>query len=288
MSLTLTTIILVLINITNGGLPVINIEVTTPKPIYMINISLPVAPISGSIYVKGLCKGTLLPYHIWRGKIEIIDLTNCSRIIITYIGRPNITNNTLGLVINAIGNYTSIILTWSDNIVIIPSLKDIRYIKFIKNNMIKLARGHVYNITYIILLPEKSRNSIINLNERKSRGVNSRESIGIYIIPIIFIATLIIIVAALSLKRYRKSRKVEKYSMYELSDLEREIIKIIKDRGGSILQSELYRLLGVPRTTLWRAVRRLEERGIVRVEKVNRLNKIVLVEDLERRSHNLS
>ncbi len=48
------------------------------------------------------------------------------------------------------------------------------------------------------------------------------------------------------------------------------------------MQSELYRMLGVPRTTLWRAVRRLESLGYVRIVKVNRLNKIVLLKEPQR------
>ncbi len=45
------------------------------------------------------------------------------------------------------------------------------------------------------------------------------------------------------------------------------------------MQSELYKILGVPRTTLWRAVKRLESLGYVKIIKVNRLNKIVLLKE---------
>ncbi len=47
------------------------------------------------------------------------------------------------------------------------------------------------------------------------------------------------------------------------------------------MQSELCKILGAPRTTVWRAVRRLEKFGYVKIEKVNRLNKIVLVRDFQ-------
>ncbi len=65
----------------------------------------------------------------------------------------------------------------------------------------------------------------------------------------------------------------------ELRELDREIIRILKEAGGSILQRDLYRMLNVPKTTLWRAIRRLERLGFIKVEKLGRLNRIVLLRD---------
>ncbi|NPA96367.1 MAG: winged helix-turn-helix transcriptional regulator [Crenarchaeota archaeon] len=62
----------------------------------------------------------------------------------------------------------------------------------------------------------------------------------------------------------------------ELSPLDRDIISIIEQNGGSILQSELQKRLGVPKTTLWRHIRKLEKLGIVKVLKEGGYNKIVL------------
>ncbi len=66
----------------------------------------------------------------------------------------------------------------------------------------------------------------------------------------------------------------------ELREIDREIIRVLKERGGALLQRELYNILNVPKTTLWRAVRRLEKLGFVKIEKLGRLNRIVLLRDL--------
>lgn len=63
----------------------------------------------------------------------------------------------------------------------------------------------------------------------------------------------------------------------ELSPLDKDILEVIASSGGSILQSELQRKLGVPKTTLWRHLRKLERLGIVKIVKEGGYNKVVLV-----------
>ncbi|MEZ0290751.1 MAG: winged helix-turn-helix transcriptional regulator [Sulfolobales archaeon] len=65
-------------------------------------------------------------------------------------------------------------------------------------------------------------------------------------------------------------------SLY-LDDIDRKIIEVLDVRGGSIFQSELQDILRIPKTTLWRHVKRLERLGIVRVEKIGIQNKITLI-----------
>ncbi len=53
----------------------------------------------------------------------------------------------------------------------------------------------------------------------------------------------------------------------ELSDTDRLVLEKLQEAGGKALQSELQRMTGLPKTTLWRAVRRLEKMGLVKVFK---------------------
>lgn len=63
-----------------------------------------------------------------------------------------------------------------------------------------------------------------------------------------------------------------------LSDLDVAILKCLEKRGGYALQSELQKdLPTVPRTTLWRHVKKLESLGYVKIEKVGQQNRVVMV-----------
>jgi len=55
------------------------------------------------------------------------------------------------------------------------------------------------------------------------------------------------------------------------------IIKTLEKKGGSAFQSELQRAIPIPKTTLWRHIKKLERMGIVRIEKVGNQNRVVLV-----------
>ncbi|ABM80903.1 helix-turn-helix transcriptional regulator [Hyperthermus butylicus] len=66
-----------------------------------------------------------------------------------------------------------------------------------------------------------------------------------------------------------------------LDDTDKLILKRLQEAGGSMLQSELQRATGLPKTTLWRHVRRLAELGYVRIEKEGKANRVILVKELE-------
>jgi uncharacterized membrane protein len=52
----------------------------------------------------------------------------------------------------------------------------------------------------------------------------------------------------------------------DLVEVDAKILEYVRRRGGAY-EADVARELGIPRTTVFRAVRRLEERGLVRVEK---------------------
>ena len=64
-----------------------------------------------------------------------------------------------------------------------------------------------------------------------------------------------------------------------LDELDQRILDALKGSGGSLLQSELLRVLGTPKSTLWRHVRKLERLGFVEVRKEpSGMNRITLRE----------
>ncbi|NPB00931.1 MAG: winged helix-turn-helix transcriptional regulator [Crenarchaeota archaeon] len=281
---TLLLTVIVLINITSGGLPIVNMHITLHRPTYLINITLPTLFIDKMIYVRDGCTGTLLPYSIINNSyIQILNIVNCSTIQISYVAMPNITNMSLGVTIYARSLYNRTIITWSKNIIIIPTERELYLIRFLSQREAELENGHRYYIKYIVLLPlSRPIENIHQISKTSSKKKETNNTIIYIALIITLLAVDVILWPLLKKKRSSKERIEEIKEIEDLSEIEKKIINILRQRGGTVLQSELYRILGIPRTTLWRAVKRLEERGIVKIEKINRLNRIVLVEDLEK------
>ncbi|OYT62691.1 MAG: hypothetical protein B6U69_01220 [Thermofilum sp. ex4484_15] len=70
--------------------------------------------------------------------------------------------------------------------------------------------------------------------------------------------------------------KVRGGSKYVLTPEEEALIRALKRRGGKAYQSDIALELNLPKTTLWRIVRRLELRGYIKVEKRLRQNFLIL------------
>jgi len=62
----------------------------------------------------------------------------------------------------------------------------------------------------------------------------------------------------------------------DIRDDDKEIVKFISDNGGQALESELRKKFLQPRTTMWRAVKRLERNGIIEIEKKDLQNLVKL------------
>ena len=67
----------------------------------------------------------------------------------------------------------------------------------------------------------------------------------------------------------------------DIREDDKEIVKFISDNGGQALESELRKKFLQPRTTMWRAVKRLERNGIIEIEKKDLQNLVKLRKNLE-------
>jgi uncharacterized membrane protein len=77
-------------------------------------------------------------------------------------------------------------------------------------------------------------------------------------------------IAALVLFRRRRMLEILKRE-------EAEVIRFLKERGGRVLEAELREAFpNIPKTSMWRLVKRLEKRGIVTVKKVGMQNVVQL------------
>jgi len=62
----------------------------------------------------------------------------------------------------------------------------------------------------------------------------------------------------------------------ELRQEDKDIVTFISENGGQAYESELRKKFLLPRTTTWRAVKRLEREGIIEIEKIDQQNLIKL------------
>ena len=67
----------------------------------------------------------------------------------------------------------------------------------------------------------------------------------------------------------------------EMREDDKEIIKFISESGGQALESDLRKKFLQPRTTMWRAVKRLERQGVVEISKKDLQNLVKLKKELE-------
>jgi len=91
-------------------------------------------------------------------------------------------------------------------------------------------------------------------------------------IGFIIVGIAIICIVALTLVYIKRKRRFEALRSEEI-----EVIRYLKERGGRALEAELReRFPYIPRTSMWRLVRRLERQGIVQVRKVGLQNVVEL------------
>ncbi len=67
----------------------------------------------------------------------------------------------------------------------------------------------------------------------------------------------------------------------DLREDDKELINFIHQNGGQALESELRKKFLQPRTTMWRAVKRLERQGIIEIEKKDLQNLVRIKKELE-------
>ncbi|WP_428326115.1 helix-turn-helix transcriptional regulator [Nitrosopumilus sp.] len=67
----------------------------------------------------------------------------------------------------------------------------------------------------------------------------------------------------------------------DMREDDKEIVKFISENGGEVFESDLRKKFLQPRTTMWRAVKRLERLDVVEIYKKDLLNMVKLRNDLE-------
>ena len=142
-----------------------------------------------------------------------------------------------------------------------------------------------------------STNSISNLTEE----IKNEEDNYLYIIIggiisgiIVIVLVSVIIIVRNKQKNVKKIDQVLTIQKNDILDLEtifklksdlreddKELVKFIFNNNGEALESELRKKFLQPRTTMWRAVKRLEREGVVEIQKKDLQNLVKLRKNME-------
>ena len=141
-----------------------------------------------------------------------------------------------------------------------------------------------------------SSNSISN----PIRNTNTENDYFRYVI-IIVVPIILLISTVIILRTKQKNQKpidqvntIQKNEILEIETIfkikpdlredDKELVKFIFNNGGEVLESDLRKKFLQPRTTMWRAVKRLEREGVITIEKKDLQNLVKLRKNMENES----
>lgn len=257
-------------------------------------IILPIEPIASTILVFGDTQS--IPPIYYNGSLYLY-LNKKIDVVINYIANVTIVNNIFYLYIKTEDVVelripkNIVLLTWPEE-----NLVDI---DIVQETLILYIKGQI-DIKYTLSTPIISTTppssesititspysttqfyssplpTISQANNSITPGYGQNNRIPFPWTIVVLILVIVIISTCLGLYIFFTKRRSTPVA-HMLSDIDFEIIKALEARGGSALQAELQNDVRIPRTTLWRHVKKLEKLGIVRIEKIGLQNRVVLL-----------
>jgi uncharacterized membrane protein len=130
-------------------------------------------------------------------------------------------------------------------------------------------------------------------NQSKAQAIKSQKPFPLEIIAVVLTLVVSISIIVFRLRKkpinnesLKKERIIDTQKILKKHDLREEEIEAIKflvGKGGEAFEAELFKNLNIPRTTVWRMIRRLEKVGIIRIDKFRRQNLIVINKRYEKK-----
>ncbi len=268
----------------------VSINVTATQNVAFINITLPVEPL-GPVIVQNSSGSTISAMLI--GGNLIIPVFGNGSFTVEYTPLITVLQNE-SLVVNVSSQYP-INLFVSNNVLLtqVPVNLIINFTKVNNGIMLQLTPGN-YSIGFIPETPMIMKNKTIISNSSGSTGVSTATNqsttpgklgqgavfpgLGamIYYIIAVVIAAISVLLIYLFVIRHRGT-EVNPVIVEGLNPTDRDVLRALMDMNGDAYQSDLQRKLNLPKATLWRAIRRLENSGYVQVIKEGRVNRIKLI-----------
>ncbi|MCI4436619.1 MAG: hypothetical protein JHC33_07395 [Ignisphaera sp.] len=235
-------------------------------------IPLPTKPIILSI--ETLVNGTkVAELYDYETNSLIVPAEKPSTCIVRYIANVSVTENAF-FSLNLSSRYRYR-LALSPSIVLLSIPKNITFFNMQGNIMIiEFDESTDFMLTYVV----KALTTITSTSpSTQAQPITPSTPVPLTVIVGVIIVVIVVAVIAVLIVQIRRVRR-GKETPEILDEVDIEILKSLERRGGSALQSEIQKdLPTIPRTTLWRHVKRLERLGYVRIEKVGNQNKVILV-----------
>ena len=158
-------------------------------------------------------------------------------------------------------------------------------------NQLTLSRGDV-EINYLFSTPAVIPDTIDPINSGSQLDYLTYAIVGGVVVAVI--GTVAIIRSKQKTVKPILDKQLDQTTQTETIDTEtifklkpdireddKEIVKFISNNGGEAFESELRKKFLQPRTTMWRAVKRLERNGIIEIEKKDLQNLVKLRKNME-------
>lgn len=235
------------------------------EPLISVPLLSPLERVSGIMVLDE--NGSLLDYDLSEGNITIYSLGS-TKITLEY--------STDGLTYKVFGLWTINFTAPFELTLILPENATIMYLSGVPSAIrvvddrfeMDLSPGD-WEISYEVPIQPPTPPPPQPPNQQQP-PITWVSPIGYMVIAIVIICVVIMIAITIIYLRRRRVREA-------LSDDEAEIVRFIRERGGRVLEAELRENFPhIPRTSMWRLVKRLEKQGIVRVRKVGLQNVVEL------------
>jgi uncharacterized membrane protein len=267
----------------NSGLLVVNITIVASEP-YQLDLPINVFTEDASLEYLG---------YNYTGDLKVIGLgySNESRVISGYVygaGTLTLTFNVSNVLDELLGAYSLYIDTTPLEV-------------FTKNISVDFIVVGPCNVTFVE--PRrgfnnyvKGENTVLEFNgagywfvvfqleisevTQTTSAPTGKPSEGYTVLLYLSLALAVVIASLILVFAYYRRRRaglvVERID-YTRDDATRLIIKALKDAGEKgLLQSEIARITGLPKSSISRRVRRLEEEGFVEVKRVGKYSYVYL------------
>ncbi|MEM0371989.1 MAG: winged helix-turn-helix transcriptional regulator [Ignisphaera sp.] len=276
-----------IVSIDEYGMVEVSITLSLDRGVH--EIVAPIEPIASTAIATA--DGSVLPLIYDNGSFYIV-LNTKANVTITYIANVSIINNIFYLsivtedTVNIKIHRDVILLSWPGEKLVDARLEQDKLVLVIRGpetirytirlpSVVTITSPLIHTPTTITETPTQSPIA----TEPTSAVAQIQRSMDIVMIAII--AIVIAVGGGMGYYLYRSRLKKRSDISDMLNDIDIAIIRALEARGGSALQIELQNDVNIPRTTLWRHVRKLEKLGIVKIEKIGLQNRIVLIKKVK-------
>ncbi len=272
------------VEITGDGLVVVSFRVSVGPGLNPV--PLPVEPVEATI--ETIVNGVSVPPLYVNGTLYIASDSPGSALV-TYTGRVSVTG---GVVSFNVSGDAPVELVVPPNVILLslpPSLTSYEvlgngtllivfqgpaFIEFTLREVVESAGASPAPAT-----PQESTASTPT-QESPETGFTTTQGGGpLATVKSPAVLALIALTVAAAVALYARGRRpsAEGAGARPLTEADRLILEALEEAGGEALQSELQRMTGLPKTTLWRRLRRLEEAGYVELRREGKVNRVRLL-----------